>query len=372
MKEEKKSFLSGLSILVGTCIGAGVLGLPYIAAKSGFFVVLLYILFVGGLIYLVNSFLGEVVLRTKGNHQLGGYARKYLGKKYGWIMSFGLIFGIYSAIVAFLVGISESLSYLFFSNGNYVLFLGIIFGLGMSFLIFKGLNEFKKFEKWGVLIIFILLALIIGLFFPKIDFLNLLTFNFSHILLPFGVVLFAFMSFSAIPQIKIVLKGKEKLFRKVLWVGTIASILFYLIFTFVVLGYVGLETPEIATFSLGKIFIVLGIFTMFTSYLAGGNALRDSFYFDNKYGKVKSWFLATIVPLILFIILQFFDFFSFTKILSIGGIVSGGIVAIVSLLMVRKAKLMGNRKPEYEVRANLWIIVLLIFIFLFGIVLELL
>ena len=36
-----KKILTGTSILIGTCVGAGVLGIPYVAAQSGFIVALI-------------------------------------------------------------------------------------------------------------------------------------------------------------------------------------------------------------------------------------------------------------------------------------------------------------------------------------------
>ena len=62
---DRKSFFIAVSVLVGTCIGAGVLGIPYVAAKAGFLVALAYILLIGAMILIVNLCLGEVTLRTK-------------------------------------------------------------------------------------------------------------------------------------------------------------------------------------------------------------------------------------------------------------------------------------------------------------------
>jgi len=81
MKSEKKKFWVATSILVGMCIGAGVLGIPYVAAQAGFLVALVYILLIGAIILAVNLYMGEISLRTKGEHQLIGYTKKYLGEK---------------------------------------------------------------------------------------------------------------------------------------------------------------------------------------------------------------------------------------------------------------------------------------------------
>jgi amino acid permease len=370
MKKAIKKYIIASSILIGSCIGAGVLGIPYIAAQAGFFIVFIYILFVGLLIYTVNSFLGEVLLRTKGDHQLIGYVEKYLGIKARHVMEFAFVFGAYAAMIAYMLGIGKSLSFLIFGNTNYELIFGIMVGFVFSYLIYGGINSLKKFEKIGVFIVLLLLLIIIFIFIPDVILSNLWGFDKSHFLLPFGVVLFALMSFDVLPEIKIVLKNREKLFRKVLLTGTLISMVFYILFTFVVLGSQGKNTPEVATLSLGGVFVVLGIFTMFTSYLTKGNALSESFQFDERFSKKTSWFLASFVPIGIFVLTQMTEFFSFTRILSLGGVVSGGIIAILSLLMVNKAKVHGNRKPEYEVKSHLWVLTILILIFVFGVFAE--
>ena len=370
MLKESKKFFTAVAVLVGTCIGAGVLGIPYVAAQSGFLVALGYILLLGLIILVVNLYLGEVVLRTKGNHQLIGYAHKYLGKKGKHVMEFAVVFGVYAAIIAYMLGMGESLSYLFFKTTEYSLYFGLGIGVIMAGFLKGGLKSLKRFEKMGVLVILVLFIVIFAIFSGRIDFLNLITFNASFVLLPFGVILFALLSFNAVPEVKLILKKDKKLFKKVLVSGTLVSVLFYILFTFVVLGYLGTNTPEIATLTLGVIFVILGIFTMFTSYLASGNALRENFKFDERYSDLTSWVLAAIVPIGIFLIVQSIEFFSFTIILSIGGVMSGGLVAIVVLLMVRRAKEKGDRKPEYFVPTKWWIIAILGLVFVFGVARE--
>lgn len=371
MKKEVKNYLVASSVLIGSCIGGGVLGLPYVAAKSGFFLTLIYIIGVGGLIYLVNSFLGEVILRTKGKHQLIGYTERYLGRNAKHIMEFAVVFGVYSAIVAFLVGMGQSFSFIFFNSAKYMIPFGILAGIFVSLILKGGLNALKKYEKYGVLVVLSLLIVIVSIFMPKVAVENLMNFDPAYVLFPFGVTLFALKSFDAIPEVRMILKGNEKNFRKVLLTAISVAVVFYILFTFVVLGYMGEGTPQVATLSLGRVFVFLGIFTMFTSYLVMGDALCESFQFDERYTKKHSWMIATWVPIGLFVLTQLTDFFSFTRILSIGGVVSGGIIAIMSLLMVDKAKKHGNRTPEYSVKSHWYIMVILIAIFALGVIIEL-
>ena len=370
MVGDKKNFWTAVSILIGTCIGAGVLGIPYIASQSGFFVTLAYILGIGVIILFLNLYLGEIALRTKGDHQLVGYAEKYLGKKGKHLMEFSIVFGVYAAIVAYALGIGESLSFLFFENSNYTTLFGIGFGVLMSVLFWRGRNSLKNFEKIGVAIILFLLLFIFFNFINKIDYSNLTYFNPENIFLPFGVVVFALLAFHSIPELKIILNKNKIAMKKALIIGTLTCILFYILFAFLILGYKGISTPEVATIALGGIFILLGIFTMFTSWLSLGTALEESYILDEKILKKKSWVFVSVIPLLIFLAVQFSDFFSFTIILSIGGVVSGGLAAILILLMVRKAKDGGNRKPEYSVPINWFVAAFFILIFLAGIVRE--
>ncbi|MBL7058986.1 amino acid permease [Candidatus Pacearchaeota archaeon] len=371
-KIEKKRFFVATSILVGTCIGAGVLGIPYVAASAGFLVALAYIVLLAMVLLTVNLYMGEIALRTKGNHHIAGYAEKYLGKKGKFFAEFALIFGIYSAIIAYLFGVGESFSVLIFNHAGHASALGVLFGFFMSFLLWRGMKSLRKFEEIGVSMILFLLAIIVLVFFRHIEISNLLAYNISNIFVPFGVILFALLSFSAIPEVNIVLRKHPHLLKKSLITGALIPVIFYILFALVVVGFKGVTTPEIATLALGPLFIVLGIFTMFTSYLALGMALEDNLKYDEKYSQKKSWFLVTIVPIILFLFIKYFEYFSFTKMLSIGGVIAGGLTAILILLMAVKAKKKGNREPEYSFPINWFIIIFLSLIFVLGIITEVL
>ena len=347
-KIEKKRFFVATSILVGTCIGAGVLGIPYVAASAGFLVALAYIVLLAMVLLTVNLYMGEIALRTKGNHHIAGYAEKYLGKKGKFFAEFALIFGIYSAIIAYLFGVGESFSVLIFNHAGHASALGVLFGFFMSFLLWRGMKSLRKFEEIGVSMILFLLAIIVLVFFRHIEISNLLAYNISNIFVPFGVILFALLSFSAIPEVNIVLRKHPHLLKKSLITGALIPVIFYILFALVVVGFKGVTTPEIATLALGPLFIVLGIFTMFTSYLALG------------------------IPIILFLFIKYFKYFSFTKMLSIGGVIAGGLTAILILLMAVKAKKKGNREPEYSFPINWFIIIFLSLIFVLGIITEVL
>ena len=88
-----KPLLEAIATLVGFTIGAGILGIPYVIAKAGFVTGIINILIIGILVLFLNLYSGEIVLRTKGDHQLTGYASIYLGKTGKFLMAISIIFG---------------------------------------------------------------------------------------------------------------------------------------------------------------------------------------------------------------------------------------------------------------------------------------
>ncbi|MCX6748865.1 MAG: hypothetical protein NT076_04640, partial [Candidatus Pacearchaeota archaeon] len=71
-----------------------------------------------------------------------------------------------------------------------------------------------------------------------------------------------------------------------------------------------------------------------------------------------------------FILFYFFRVASFTQILSIGGVVSGGLAGILILLMNKKAKILGTRKPEYSIKISWFVVLILSLIFVLAVVAE--
>ncbi|MEK6816901.1 MAG: aromatic amino acid transport family protein, partial [Nanoarchaeota archaeon] len=64
-----RKYLEAIATLVGTIIGAGVLGIPYVVAKSGIKIGLVHILLLGIAILFINLYVAEISLRTKKTHQ---------------------------------------------------------------------------------------------------------------------------------------------------------------------------------------------------------------------------------------------------------------------------------------------------------------
>jgi len=365
-----KKFWATAFTLSGTIIGAGILGLPYVFSKSGFLIGVFWIFVLGLILLLVNLYLGEVTLRTKTIHQLPGYAEKYLGKKGKYLMFGSMAFGIYSALLAYLIGEGQSFSQLFFGDLSYSLHFAIGFWFVMTLLLRQGLKELKQIEFWGVLAIIGIILVMFLRFLPGIDPSNLIYNDFSNFFLPFGIVIFALLGFTSIPELRQEIKGQEKLLKRAIFVGALIPVILYVLFSFIFVGTFGKGVEQIATISFGNVMIILGIFTMLTSYFVLSFSLRDIFVYDLK-KKKTSFFFVSLFPLFLYLFVTLFGFADFVKVLGIGGVISGGLMGILILLINIKSKKKGNREPEFSIPINWFIIGILSLIFLAGIWFEL-
>ncbi len=369
MKKRTK-FLMAVATLTGTIIGAGILGIPYVVAKSGFITGAVHILALGLILLYVNLALGEVALRTKGEHQLAGYSGIYLGRTGKFLMFFSMFFGIYAALIAYIIGVGESLSFILFSSLDKTISLAIFFWIVMAVFVACGLKTMGKGEIYGVAGIVAVVLIVLGYLLPKISAENLLYLNPAFSFLPYGVIFFAYLGFSAIPELEQELRSSRKLMKKAILTGTIIPIIVYFLFAFAVVGFSGGRTSEIATLGLGKIASFFAIFAMFTSFYALSYALRTMYEYDFKMNMKTSWFLTLIPPVITALLILVYNLATFTQILGIAGGISGGVGGILVLLMLRKAKKKCSRKPEFTIKLPLLWLIFLIILFALGIVYQ--
>jgi len=303
----KSKLFPAIATLTGTVIGAGFLGIPYVIAKSGFAIGLVHMVVISFMMLIINLIMGEIILSTNKIHHIPGYTSKYLGIKTKLFVFLISIFGLYAALTAYLLGEGDSLSFIFTGAINYSFIAGIVFWLLVAFISFRGIRSFKKIEPLAVIAVFVVILILGVVNFDKIDVSNLATVNTSFMFFPFGVVLFAFLGISAIPEMKRVLISHTKLLKRAIIIGSLIPLVVYIIFAIIVLGLHGTEIAEVATMSLGKVVTLLGIFTMFTAFLALNLALQDTFRFDFSLGFIPAWVLATVVPLGLFILVKIYN-----------------------------------------------------------------
>jgi amino acid permease len=220
----------------------------------------------------------------------------------------------------------------------------------------------------------VLVFLFVIFLFPQIDVINLSTIQLPNILLPYGVLIFAFFGLPAIPEMSEELKNNKKALKRCILTGTLTVAFIYLIFAAIVVGISGSNTTEVAVVGLanelgtglllfGNLF---GLIALLTSAIPISLATKELFNYDLGVSKRASFAFATILPFAFFLIIK--NFSSFSILLNIVGSVFCSIQMILVILMLKSAKINGDRKPEYSIYLSKPIIFIVIFLIVIGMI----
>lgn len=363
----KESVLAAAS-LIGTIIGAGIFGIPYLFSKSGVLICFFYFLILGVVITLIHLFFGEIVLRTEGKHRLIGYAEKYLTKKAKPFLTFSVFVGTIGALLAYIILGGNFLKIIFPSSLSALQF-SLILWLVLSFFVFQGIKSISIVEVFLNIGFFAIFISIVIFSLPKIETANFTLANASYLFLPFGVLLFSLIGWSVIPDIEGILKEKRQL-KKVIYWSMLTALIFYFLFGLIISGVTGVGTTQEAfrglALALGHKIMVLGglfgLLTISTSFLMLANYLKNTLVFDLRFPKPVAFFLACFSPLLLFLL----GINQFIWVIAVVGTLVGVIEGISIALIFRQAKSRGDKKPAYSLRAPKFLFYLTMVVLILG------
>jgi len=348
MRKPVTHSIEAVATLVGTAIGAGVLGLPYAISHVGFGIGIVMLLLLSWVNIILQMMFAEVTLRTQDQHQIPGYAGIYLGpyaKKIGFVVG---VSAAYGTLLAYLIASGQILQSLL--GGSNTMW-SLIYFAGIGIVIFKGLDTIKIVEVIMSALVASIMVLIWVVAFPHVDIQNLLYMNMASSPQVYGVLLFALSATIAIPEVRQELVGQEKLLPRVIIVANLFIVVVYALFTLFVIGVTGAATTEVATIGLGH-FIgpwmlivgnILAFFTITTSCLSIGLAIRRVFQFDYNFPRWKALLATMVVPLIIFLT----GFRNFIGVLGIVGGIGIGLQSSIVVFSFWRARIHGERKPEF-------------------------
>lgn len=325
-------------LLFSTIVGAGVLGIPFVVARVGLAVGTAYILGMGLVMLAVHTLIGEIIVRTGKHLQITGLVRTYIGPVGAWIMAIIFMVLHMGALVAYLIGQGQSLSALF-GGPQYVWAAGF-FVIG-TIIISRGTKLITKFDAVMNIVTVAVLAIIVGINLSHIQTVPLAPDYWSSLLLPYGVLLFAFHGTSAIPEMHIITGRNPRLLRRAILIGSAAPLALYLVFTLTTVIVTGRDTTQIATIGLGRaigpfmmvagnLFAVLAIATSFVTI---GQALRRTFQWDFGVKPALALLLAVGIPALIYIV----GAREFVKVIAVIGGVCGTIEIFLLVLAYRRA-----------------------------------
>ncbi len=358
MSDKKGSVVGGMLLIAGSCIGAGMLGLPIITGLSGFFPSMAMMFFAWAfmtatallLVEVYGYFNKSVNLLTMVNHSLGKGGQLVCSTTY--------LFLFYALLVAYISGIGSLTNTFFrltFSVSLPIWVGSLFFVLLFGAIVYCGTRKVDMCNRALMIgkIGFFVLLLFVGAQFVRTGLLHRTNPIYAPVALPILVIAFGFHNM--IPSLASYLNGDLKKVRFTIIGGSLMALGIYLIWEFFVLGIVPLEGPHgilvslkndheasqsiaaiirspwIRTFSQG-----LAFFAILTSFLAQSlslvHFLADGLKIDYKKQESTSLcILALLPPLALSIIYPqlFFKALNFA-----GGICAVILFGIMPALMV--------------------------------------
>ncbi len=307
----------GLAILVGTQIGAGVLGLPYAAAQVG--LILASVILIGVMLLLLFTALIVLKFTVEMNGaQLSTIAYRVLGHAGGWTMYISIFIMSFGALLAYTAGMGNVLANLFGLNAD----MGAILFWGFaSAIIYMGLEASGKTE---LIMSYVMLVLFLGvtvMLVPHTKIENSLYMDYGGILTITGVAIFSLGSHTVIPDVYRGI-GNYRKTKNVVILAFLIPTAIYAVFMAAFLLVFGNNTPQIATQGLAKIYGLFGdivgnvipILAITTSFIGIGLAHQSNTREFFKIRKPVAWAITALPPLIVYLagIKNFADVLAFS------------------------------------------------------------
>ncbi len=341
---EKHGLMYAVAIIMGTIIGAGILGLPYAVSVAGVIPGLILMGIVASCMTLLMLYLAETALRCHRIYQLPGLVAKYMGKKYKIIAMILFVIGIYGALISYIIGVSETLAHL---TGGSAYFYKFLFTGLVSLPILYGLKTVQRFQFVLTIMLGALIAFICLMISPKIDVNNLLFADYKSFFYPFGIIFFALTGYSVMPELEqIMTKSRVKIDDAII-IAVLLSTVLYSFFIISFVGVYGNNVSQVATESLSNTLGLFGngiaIFGMTTSFLGLGLAVRDAFVRDLRLNKVLGWALAIGIPFAV----SMTPNLEFIQPILITGAYTGTLTGFLIIMTIHKARKTRGDKPAF-------------------------
>lgn len=244
-----RKILSGSLLVTGTTVGAGMLGIPLLTAKAGFWPALgittfsWFILLLTGILYL------EATLWMPLGSNLLSMSFRFLGKKGRILAGAMFLFLYYCLLVAYYaagapmlgLGLENIVGFSFSRPWIYLLF-GLIFG-GIVTLGAKWIDRANLILITGLILTYVLLM---GMGIPEIDSEKLEFANWPKAVLALPILFSAFGYHNILPSLVTYFGKEKKAIRLSIVLGTSLALVIYLLWQWLVLGVISLENIESA------------------------------------------------------------------------------------------------------------------------------
>lgn len=319
---QKGNLLGAILLVAGCCIGAGMLGLPVLSSLAGFvptttlFFVSWFFMVCTGLLLL------EVNLWFKNDVSIISMADKTLGlpgKIIGW---FGFLFLFYTLMVAYIEGTGELVAdFIQELTGQVVpAWIGSVFVAGLfGVMVYLGTHAVDLFNRVFMVGLMASYALLITLGASHIDSSLLKHSDWKQVYLVIPAMIISFGYHNLIPTLSTYLQGNLAQLRLTIIIGSAIPLLIYLLWEWLILGIVPVDTfrtaldqgdmatralkNEIGSSWVADLAHYFAFFAIVTSFLGVAlsfvDFLSDGLHIPkNRTGKIKLCLLVIALPLL--------------------------------------------------------------------------
>lgn len=323
-------------IITGYGIGAGVLSMPYMAARNGLILSTLILILSLLASYVLHLMIAEIALKEGNGGQIISCLNRFLFRgKTKQVLT--VIFFVLMAVIL----VTNLAAYI---SGAEEIIVGLLpipsiaakllFYVVAASVVLFGLKAVGVSEKIAVTVIFALIAALAAASLLNIrNSLSLSAGSLNDALAYYGLAMFAMSAFFSVPQAVEGLDGDTKKIRKAVFLGLLNNFILIIVISVCSL----LSSTEITELAMvgwsagiglwaqliGGLFTVLAMLTTYWSLsLALGGIVDDMLHTGTKI----SWLLATLPSLILVL----FNMAGFLDLMR----TAGGLIAIIIAVMV--------------------------------------
>jgi amino acid permease len=338
-------FIRAVATLVGSVMGVGVFGLPYVFARAGFSAGLLALFVLSTLTLCVLFMYADVVAHTPGELRFAGILEKYLGRGWAKVGMVTAAFGLWGAMLAFMVAGGDLLGLLVGWDGaTGRTALALALAAAVAAISSRGLAFVAGFETWMLGLLSFLFLFVAFAALPHADARNLAAAPAPGAWLAlYGVTFFSLNGgMAAVPEMRALLGKRRARLPYAVFLGMTLVTALYALFTFAVVAATGARTSEFAVDALapliggsfGTVGGTLAVLSVFSIFLVVSVELQSTFRFDARLPRMVAWALALAVPAALYLA----GVRSFIGILGFIGAVFAGVNSVLVLMAYDKMR----------------------------------
>lgn len=225
-------------LIIGTSIGGGMLALPTVTASSGFWSSSLLLIFAWGVMTAGAFFLAEVNMWLHQDNHIVSMAKHTLGKSGAivtWVCYLALL---YALVAAYITGGSGVIQSLFISGHMHMphWINSLIFTFILGAIVWHGIQSVDHVNRVLMSIKLLTLVLLVLLIIPHVKPHALRIGHAHHLLGAITVVITSFGFATNVPTLCSYLKYDTKTIRRAIMIGSIATLVCYLIWDAAVQG----------------------------------------------------------------------------------------------------------------------------------------